>query len=120
MKRLLAFFLSLIFFGSCDSETKPKGMIGREKMVEVLTDVHLVNGYTSTVMNLDTIKQVTANYLNVVYKKHQVDSIQFKKSLRYYSEHPKMLSEIYDQVIKKLETKEKEMASPKKADDIPQ
>lgn len=110
MKRLLAFFLTSIFLVSCTSENRPEGIVERNKMVDVLTDVHLVNGYSSTVMDLDTVKKVTATYLNMVYKKHGIDSVQFKKSLQYYSRNPQMLSEMYDQVIKKLETQEKALA----------
>ncbi|HEY1024726.1 MAG TPA: DUF4296 domain-containing protein [Sphingobacteriaceae bacterium] len=110
MKRLLAFFFCLIFLVSCAGEGEPKGLIDREKMVLVLTDVHLANAYTSTVMDLDTMKQITADYLHLVYKKHGIDSVRFKQSLKYYSEHPGILSEMYDQVLDRLEKKDKKVA----------
>ena len=113
MKRLLALFLGLIFLASCERKEKPEGLIERQKMVTVLTDVHMVSGYSATVMDIDTMKQELANYMDMVYKKHQIDSVKFKKSLQYYSREPKMLNEMYDEVLRNLEAKEKDIKLPR-------
>lgn len=112
MKRLLALFLGVIFWVSCNNKPMPEGLIEREKMVNVLTDVHVVEGYSGTVMDADTMKQVLANYMNLVYKKHQIDSLQFKKSLKYYSANPKLLNEMYGEVLRKLDSQQKKYDVP--------
>ncbi|HEY0900071.1 MAG TPA: DUF4296 domain-containing protein [Sphingobacteriaceae bacterium] len=112
MKRLLALFLGLIFLVSCTREKTPDGLIARDKMVSVLADVHLVEGYSTTVMNGDSMKQVLANYMNLVYKKHQIDSLKFRKSLKYYSADPKVLNQMYDEVLVKLEAQQNENKVP--------
>lgn len=106
MKRLLTLFSGLIFLVSCTRETTPEGVIARDKMVSVLTDVHLVEGYSTTIMNSDSMKQVLANYMNLVYKKHQIDSLKFRKSLKHYSANPKVLNQMYDEVLVKLEAQQ--------------
>jgi hypothetical protein len=112
MKRLLALFSVLIFLGSCMRKETPAGLLEREKMIAVLTDVHLVEGYSGLVMEADTMKQVLADYMNLVYKKHQTDSLQFRKSLRYYSSEPKELKMMYDEVLRKLESQQKDIKAP--------
>ena len=114
MKRLLTLFSGLIFLVSCAGKETPAGLLGREKMIAVLTDVHLVEAHSGTVMDADSMKQVLADYMNVVYKKHQTDSVQFRKSLKYYSSRPKELNGMYDQVIRNLESQQKSQKAPVK------
>ena len=45
MKRLVPFFLTLIFLIACRRNKVPDGILQRNEMVSVLIDVHLVGGY---------------------------------------------------------------------------
>lgn len=101
MKRLKPCVLLLIFFFSCT--TTPEGIVPKDQMIGVLTDVHLANSLAAYYGNLDTMRQRTSTYLNAVYKKHEIDSAKFNRSLKYYSENPEVLNDIYDQVDKILE-----------------
>ena len=114
MKRLLALFSGLIFLVSCTRKETPAGLLEREKMIAVLTDVHLVEGYSGTVMDADSMKQVLADYMDLVYRKHQTDSVQFRKSLKYYSGLPKELNQMYDRVIRNLEARQRDLNKPVK------
>lgn len=96
----------LIFLFSCTGRS-PENIIKKERMIGVLTDMHIASAYATTFGDLDTIKQKTADYLNAIYIKHQTDSTSFRKSLEYYSEKPELLSKMYEQVHKNLEAKEK-------------
>lgn len=104
MNRLKPCVLLLIFFFSCTKT--PKNIIPEDQMVAVLTDVHLANALASNYADLDTIKQRTSTYLHAVYRRYQIDSAKFNRSLKYYSESPALLNEMYEQVEKDLKKKE--------------
>jgi hypothetical protein len=75
----------------------PSGVIPKKEMIALLTDVHLIESYTSTI-GQDSAKQVSANLYESVFKKFSTDSIQFKKSIDYYSKYPEDFHEMYLQV----------------------
>ena len=103
MKRLILVFLILIFFIACGKRTPKQRIIEQDKMVSVLTDIHLVDGYLTSFVQADTLKQKASNLYTAVYKHHKIDSLTYKRSLEYYSRDPKVLDTIYDQVGEKLE-----------------
>jgi hypothetical protein len=103
MKRLIPVFLILIFFIACTRRAPKQGIIERDKMVGILIDIHLVDGYLTTFVQADTLKQKASNLYTAVYKHHKIDSLTYKKSLEYYSRDPKLLDTIYHQVGEKLE-----------------
>lgn len=104
MKSLILVYFTLIFLTACTSNTSKKDIIEPDKMVEVLTDIHLVDGYISTFMQSDTLKQRASSYYTAIYKHHNIDSLTYKRSLKYYSKNPKLLDTIYFKVERKLES----------------
>ena len=106
MKRLIPGFFVLIFLVACARQHVPEGIIDNDKMVSVLTDIHLVDSYVSSAA-YDTTTQPAKNYYKVVYEKYKIDSVEFQKSLRYYSRQPELLDTMYYQVLQKLERKER-------------
>lgn len=106
MKRLKPWVLSVIFFLSC-TKTTPENIIPEEKMIRVLTDVHIADGNTPAFSDPDSVKQRMSAYLKAVYQKHKIDSAKFRRSLQYYSRRPELLQEMYGQVEKNLIGKEK-------------
>lgn len=105
-KHYILFFLTLLFLGSCIGGV-PNGIIKPDKMINLMVDVHIVDG---SLYNIDTstpdsvYKYGIDRYLKV-FKQHSTDSVQFKKSLEYYSLHPDQLEEIYTEVSKVLQAK---------------
>jgi len=121
MKSLLSLFFMMIFFIACDSGKPPKGTIGEKEMIDVLTDVHLVDGYASA-MYADSARNAVAAMYMAVYKKHNTDSLGIRKSLEYYSHNPANLKTMYESVNDKLKALEKietdiEVANQKKEQD---
>ncbi len=103
MKRLLSVFLILIFLISCNRDGAPVGVIAEEKMISLLTDIHLIDGYILNVLQ-DTIKPSAAGLHESVFKKHKTDSIQFRKSMQFYSQNPDKLRLMYEKVTANLDT----------------
>tara|TARA_R110001583_G_C5670235_1_gene410760 strand:+ start:11926 stop:12354 length:429 start_codon:yes stop_codon:yes gene_type:complete len=94
-------FLS-IFFGACTSNTiikKPKNLIPKKQMVDLLTDLFLANG-GENIKNINLQRNV--NYFQLVFEKHQIDTTRFKESNYYYTSTIDDYDEILGDVDKRL------------------
>lgn len=96
-----AILLITITLVSCTSNTifkKPKNLIKKDKMVNIITDMLLANS-AENVKNLQEEREI--NYYPLVYEKYGIDSLRFKESAYYY------ISTIddYTEILKKVELK---------------
>ena len=109
MRRLQLLFLILIFIAACNNKALPEGVLDEQRMVNVLTDLTLIDGFMSTLLYTDTLRVQGKNYYATVYKKHNISKAVFDKSLKYYSSQPVLLDSMYSRVTRKLEAKEKRL-----------
>ena len=113
----LTFALAIFLFISCSSKTDtiPSKVIPKDKMADILVDVHLAEasaenrGLNSPQINI----QMAAKY-DSLFQKHETSFSQFKSSYDYYLDHPDELSEIYTIVVNKLTTIESKINSGRK------
>lgn len=84
----------------------PDGIIKPDKMEKILYDMHMVDGYISTIYVVDSAKKVAAAYYKGIYKKFGTDSAQYNKSLLWYNTNPAALEAMYKNIQKSL-TKQK-------------
>lgn len=105
MKRLIP-VLILLFFLSC-SEKLPKGILPKDKMVNLLTDIHVIDGYSMTLMPDSGALKLSSLYQSA-FKKYNTDSVQFRKSLEYYTRHPEAIDSMYKAVNRQLDRLEAE------------
>ena len=93
MRKLFLFILLLLFVATaCDD--RPKDVLSRGKMEEVLYDYHMVQGYIDQLPATERIEKAQ-DYIHAVYKKHGVTEEQFDSSIVYYNRHTKDLLKIY-------------------------
>ncbi|WP_199141107.1 DUF4296 domain-containing protein [Pedobacter sp. ASV12] len=97
----------------------PKELIQPDKMEKVLFDIHVVDGYISTMSpGADSTKKIASAFYKGIYKKFQIDSALYNQSMNYYYQHPDILKKIYDNVTTQLnKTKEKQLKTLQKATD---
>lgn len=107
MKRLLLLFFIIIFLNACKSDDRPEGVLGKDEMIEVLTNVHLADGYASALYTDSSRNKIAAMYQSI-YKKYNTDSVGIRRSLEYYSRNPAELKTMYETIVKDLESLEKE------------
>ena len=106
-KYIILFFLVLTLLCSCGSdENVPDGILGKDEMTDVLTDIHIADGSLSNISQMpDTLyKYGTPRYL-AIFKKYHTDSAQFRKSFKFYTLKPLMFNDMYVKILKKLQTK---------------
>lgn len=90
----------------CSNGNTPKGVLNQDQMVDVMTDLHLVDGYVSTIIYNDTIKVNKQDLYKSVYRKHKITDSVYELSLKHYSMDPQLLDTLYVQVEKRLSLKE--------------
>ncbi len=103
MKGVYAFLTIIIFWSCTDKVTyeKPENLIGKEEMIELLYDMHVVIG-TSNIKNVHLEKN--RNYMSLVYEKYGIDSSRFASSNLYYTSNIEEYEEIYEEVERRLDT----------------
>ncbi len=106
-KYIVLFFSATLILSSCKHTSTAQGIIGREQMVGLLTNVHIADGgmYNTVSVNPDTLyKYGNARYL-ALFKRHHVDSSTFRRSLKYYTSQPVELLSMYDEIMKHIADK---------------
>lgn len=93
-------FILLILIMSCSNQDGPSDLMSEEQMVNFLLDINIINSSRAFRNNSDL------NYYNIkdtfLYKKHNIDSLQFVNSNKYYSSNPKQYLRIYSNLQKKM------------------
>lgn len=102
----ISLVLSLVFF-SCNSDKKetletPNYVLNEDIMAIILTDAYLAEGASGINVKGANGMQFDSVYLFNPFKDHNVTRSKFDSSLTYYSQNPKKLKAIYDQVLQKL------------------
>ncbi len=82
-------------------------------MVDVLTDVHLVQASQRMSTVLDSADTGTSTSFMYVWKKHHTTEDEYKKCLDFYSHNPAILDSIYEKVLNNL-SRQKAMLLGKK------
>ena len=103
MKRFFYLIIISVLFYACKPGI-PKDIIQPGKMQDVLLDIHIVDGYVSTLPGADTAKKVGASYYKGVFKKFDIDSALYNQSINYYYKHPDLMKKMYDSIAVKLTT----------------
>jgi len=107
--KCLNIFILLLFFSCSNRIPKPNNLISKDKMVDVLYDVTILNA----AKNVDKRRLENHGILpnEFIYSKYSIDSLQLRESLDYYASD----LDAYNGIIKKLEErfiKEKELLNP--------
>ena len=93
-----------IFFSACSrNETPlPEGILDRKALVPVLVDVHLAQASVAILRTADTTAHAMGDYMDFILRQHGLDTATYARTIRFYGEHPDLLSDLYDDVIDEL------------------
>lgn len=117
MKNIVHTIFIFILAASCTSNTiyeKPKNLISKNKMVDILVDIYLAEGAKS-VENKDLERLV--DYMPLVYEKHKIDSLQFAESNFYYTSKIDDYEDIFKKVNNRLKKMKTEYETMQKVED---
>ena len=109
MKKFILSLILLCLLPSCndiDRPSKPKNLISESKMVDIITDMSLLNAAKG--VDKDILVENGIVPLNFIYEKYQIDSLQFAESNNFYAYNVNKYEAIYSKVKERLEN-EKEL-----------
>jgi hypothetical protein len=109
MKRFNLFILGLFLIVSCKDSELPKDLIAEEKMIQIIADLHIIDGYMATLVYTDSTRINGKNFYATVYKSHNTTRTEYEKSLKYYSMDPVRLDSMYNRVEDLLANKERKL-----------
>lgn len=100
--KILIIFISLFLLSACT--IRPRGILSKSQMIDVLTDLHLADGTLQTkgLVNANN-NQLLDNYYGVVLQKHNITQQQFDSSLVWYTDNPKIFNKIYPKVLDNIQ-----------------
>lgn len=104
--RILFFYI--IFVAGCRiSDTAlPKGIIPRDSMVTIMADIHIAESRLIKAGSSALQRDVKSAYLQQVLLSAGVDTSRFLKSFDYYSIHPGVFAEMYEDVVVEISKKQ--------------
>lgn len=110
---LIAVLFSFLFW-SCDQSAVriPSDVLPKDTMVNVLMDIHIAEAGVRTLVT-DSLNYKVKEYYYSIFEKYHITDVQFKTSMRFYTEHPRILEEIYQKMIEKMSEKEAEVLKAK-------
>ena len=103
--RILQFLAFLLILQSCNKNVyeAPVDLILEDQMVEILSDLMILNSAQGAYKKI--LEDRLKNPLGYVFKKYNIDSIQFENSNAYYARNIDQYSLIYQRVKEKLDNK---------------
>ncbi|MFD0992722.1 DUF4296 domain-containing protein [Tenacibaculum geojense] len=90
---------------SCTSNTvykKPEGLIPKDTMIALLTDMYIASAAKNT---KNKFLQNRVNYMYLVHEKYGIDSTRFDMSNTYYTSKIEEYNDLIKEVKKRLEAK---------------
>jgi len=111
--RVLLFVFLFACLISCSKKhvRVPNDVIPKEEMKSILLDEQLAQAAVGNYQYNDSLKYTMNDFTNYVLQKHGVSREKFISSMKFYSSHPDLLKEIYQQVLDELIEKQGHVAN---------
>jgi len=111
MKQTLLILFTLLCFIGCKDNTVviPANVLTQQELVPILADIQIAQASQIIFEYSDTIRYSLKQYQMEILKKKNISEEKFQESMEFYSEHPELLKEIYDEVVNELSRREGEL-----------
>jgi len=88
---------------SCSDEKLPEGVLDKDKMTEVLMEIHILEAKIQKLyLPLDSGMVLFKHYETKLLEDLGVSQETYDKSLVYYIDHSEEMGEIYNQIVDSL------------------
>jgi hypothetical protein len=104
---IILVFLTIFVFVFCENKTGQLP-IPREKVVQILTDIHMADAYVESVN--PTMKDSMAKlYYPQIFKHNGITAAVYDTTFALLSKNPVLMKNVYDDVLKNIEARQKIM-----------
>lgn len=95
----------LVFMSCVENSKVPKDILKKEKIAEILTEIHLAEARVSKMElgSMDSSVVVFNKLQKDIWAKFEVDSALYKKSYAFYASNPESMNELYEIISKNLQ-----------------
>lgn len=115
--RFLAVLALLVWASCADEQVDKKPPLDQETMVPILVEVQLLESRAAlTHMPPDSITPIVLEKYQELYTKFKVTEADFKTTLKYYEDHPKVMDAVFEKVIDALTSKEAALKATEQKD----
>ncbi|GAB4039946.1 DUF4296 domain-containing protein [Spirosoma jeollabukense] len=85
-------------------DERPDNLIAQDKMVDILTEVHIAESQVSRLSlgSLDSSNIAYKHLESQIFRKFGVDTAVYRKSYIFYSSHPSDMEAMYKQITERL------------------
>jgi hypothetical protein len=109
--RLLPLLIAAVITSATACKTGEEPPVPQERMVSVLTDIHLAEAYGS-VVSTDSLsrnmtgknKDTLAAYYKIILKRNGISYDELIRSMNWYQQRPGMLDTIYSRIQQRLDS----------------
>jgi hypothetical protein len=89
-------------------------LIPREKMILLLTDVHMVEAALLLERNEGLVsKDKTGFYYDGIFAKYNISRSRYDANMKHYSQNPMEMAKMYEKVIREIQNKQKRYPTKK-------
>lgn len=108
MYRALFVISAVIFLLLSCMEDKPKEILDRNDMIDLMVETHLLDGYLNT-LQIDSARKVIHPLYEDVFQRYKLDSLSFEENLKYYFANPVKAEKMYGVIRDRIETMNKDI-----------
>lgn len=101
MRKVTIGVMMIAVLAACGGQKLPAGVLDKERMELVLTDVILAEAFAESYLSADTtkrLKQLYTQELDKVLAIHKVSPKDFQASIQYYKSQPEQFKVVIDTV----------------------
>jgi len=113
MKNVILCWFIASLVCSCVDTSKPQNFISEDKMLDILYDMNVLQSIRSN--NYQLFNTYDLNPEEFIYKKYNIDSLQFVQNHKYYISDMDNYQKIIEKLIKRAE-KHKDSISAKNSE----
>ncbi len=110
MRKLLVIFIVFLSFNACNRNKTPDYVIPKEKLIDILVDIHIMDGLlTINDVRKTLLQKDSLNYYDALFYNYNYTRADFDTSIFYYSMNINEYDKIYEEVLNKLSEMEAEL-----------
>jgi Domain of unknown function (DUF4296) len=111
--RVPSLLFLLLMSGSCaDKDRLPDGIMTREEMVSVMSELYLSEQKINAIgVKRDSLRQIYSEVESELFERAGTTDSLFKRSMNYYLDRPRLMEGLYTSLIDSLNLKEQRMIS---------